>query len=36
MTADRWIKGVREEIVVGNPCGGKPGSHESKILLSDT
>ena len=27
---------VREEIVVGNACGGKPGSHGSKaILLSD-
>ena len=26
---------VREEIVVGNACGGKPGSHGSKrILLS--
>ena len=28
---------VREEIVVGNACGGKPGSHGSKaILLSHT
>ena len=27
---------VREETVVGNACGGKPGSHGSKaILLSD-
>ena len=26
---------VRREIMVGNACGGKPGSHESKeILLS--
>ena len=25
--------GVREEIVVGNPCGGKPGSHGSKAIL---
>ena len=24
---------VREEIVVGNACGGKPGSHESKAIL---
>ena len=28
---------VKEEIVVGNACGGKPGSHGSKaILLSHT
>ena len=28
---------VREEIVEGNACGGKPGSHGSKaILLSHT
>ena len=28
---------VREEIVVGNACGGKPGSHGSKaILLNNT
>ena len=28
-------KDVREETVVGNACGGKPGSHGSKeILLS--
>ena len=28
---------VREDIVVGNACGGKPGSHGSKaILLSHT
>jgi hypothetical protein len=28
---------VREEIVVGNACGGKPSSHGSKaILLSHT
>ena len=28
---------VREEIVMGNACGGKPGSHGSKaILLSHT
>ena len=25
---------VREEIVVGNACGGKPGSHGSKVTLS--
>ena len=25
--------GVREEIVVGNACGGKPGSHGSKMIL---
>ena len=24
---------VREEIVVGNVCGGKPGSHGSKVIL---
>jgi len=24
---------VREEIVVGNSCGGKPGSHGSKAIL---
>ena len=24
---------VREEIVVGNTCGGKPGSHGSKAIL---
>ena len=24
---------VREEIVVGNACGGKSGSHESKAIL---
>ena len=24
---------VREETVVGNACGGKPGSHESKMIL---
>ena len=24
---------VREETVVGNACGGKPGSHESKAVL---
>ena len=24
---------VREEIVVGNACGGKPGSHGSKMIL---
>ena len=29
--------GVTEEIVVGNACGGNPGSHGSKaILLSHT
>ena len=24
---------VREEIMVGNACGGKPGSHGSKVIL---
>ena len=24
---------VREVIVVGNPCRGKPGSHGSKVVL---
>ena len=24
---------VREEIVVGNAGGGKPGSHRSKVIL---
>ena len=24
---------AREEIVVGNACGGKPGSHGSKAIL---
>ena len=24
---------VREGIMVGNACGGKPGSHESKVIL---
>ena len=24
---------VREEIVVGSACGGKPGSHGSKVIL---
>ena len=24
---------VREEIMVGNACGGKPGSHESEATL---
>ena len=24
---------VREEIVVGNACGGKPGSHGRKAIL---
>ena len=27
---------VREEIVVGNACGGKPGSHGSKVILLTT
>ena len=30
LTAER---GVREEIVVGNACGGKPGGHGSKAML---
>ena len=25
---------VREEIVVGNACGGKPGNHGSKTIPS--
>ena len=25
--------GMREEIVVGNASGGKPGSHGSKVIL---
>ena len=29
--ADRG--GVTEEIVVGNACGGNPGSHASKAIL---
>ena len=24
---------VREEIMVGNACGGKPGTHGSKAIL---
>ena len=24
---------LREETVVGNACGGKPGSHGSKVIL---
>ena len=24
---------MREEIVMGNACGGKPGSHGSKVIL---
>ena len=28
--ADRG--GVTEEIVVGNACGGKPGSHGNKVI----
>ena len=24
---------VREETVVGNACGGKPGSHGSKVIV---
>ena len=24
---------VREETVLGNACGGKPGSHLSKVIL---
>ena len=27
---------VREEVVVGNACGGKPGSHGSKAILLTT
>ena len=37
MTAKRQIEGLREEIVVGNACGGKLGSQGKKaILLSHT
>ena len=25
--------GVRQEVVVGNACGGKQGSHGSKVIL---
>ena len=28
---DQWD--VKEEIVVGNACGGKPASHGSKVIL---
>ena len=24
---------VREDFMVGNACGGKPGSHGSKVIL---
>ena len=24
---------VREEVVVGNACGGKPGSHRNRVIL---
>ena len=27
---------VREEIVVGNACGGKPGSHGSKVITAES
>ena len=30
---ERQIEDVREETVVGNACGGKPSSHESKAIL---
>ena len=30
---ERERENVREEIVVGNACGGKPGSHGSKAIL---
>ena len=30
---ERWIEDVREETVVGNACGGKLGSHGSKVIL---
>ena len=33
LTVERWIKGIGEEIVVGNACGGKLGSHGSKAIL---
>ena len=26
-------RAVREEIVVGNACEGKPGSHGNKVIL---
>ena len=28
-----WGADVRKETVVGNACGGKPGSHGSKAIL---
>ena len=30
---EREQENVREEIVVGNACGGKPGNHGSKVIL---
>ena len=34
LTAERLDLGdVKEEIVVGKACGGKPGSHGSKVIL---
>ena len=33
LTAEMDREDVREEIVVGNACGGKPGSHGSKAVL---
>ena len=37
LTAETDLGDVREETVVGNACGGKPGSHGSKeIVLSHT
>ena len=27
------LREVREAIVMGNACGGKPGSHGSKVIL---
>ena len=33
MTVEMDGGNVREEIVVGNACGGKPGSHGSKAIL---
>ena len=32
-TAEDRSRDVRGEIVVGNACGGKPGSHGSKAIL---
>ena len=33
---DCWetaLRNMKEEIVVGNTCGGKPGNHGGKVIL---